>query len=175
MRRLVAAIRDNDERQVEEAVLQLAGTRKIFAPLALAAGAFVMLFNGLRLLVTNWKLMLVQALPAMWIWAATYDLKAKVLRGQPFHDIRGPLVLVLFAAVVLITIAAFWLNAAFAFAISQPGPRTCGPAFPRRAGTSGRSPAGALASAWRWPWRPCWPRGGGWAGSRYCSASSWPS
>lgn len=122
MRRLIAAIRDNDERKVEEAVLQLARTRRIFAPLALAAGAFVMLFNGLRLLVTNWRLMLVQVLPAMWIWAATYDLKAKVLRGEPFHDIRGPVVLVLFAAVVLITIAAFYLNAAFAFAISQPGP-----------------------------------------------------
>ncbi len=121
MRRLIVAIRENDERKVEEAVLQLARTRKIFAPLALAVGAFVMLFNGLRLLVTNWRLMLVQALPAMWIWAATYDLKAKVLRGQPFHDIRGPIVLVLFAAVVLITIAAFYLNAAFAFAISQPG------------------------------------------------------
>jgi hypothetical protein len=47
-----------DERKVEEAVLQLARTRRIFAPLALAVGAFVMLFNGLRLLVTNWRLML---------------------------------------------------------------------------------------------------------------------
>jgi hypothetical protein len=121
MRRLIAAIRENDERTVEEAVLQLARTRKIFAPLALAVGAFVMLFNGLRLLVTNWRLMLVQILPAMWIWAATYDLKAKVLRGEQFHDIRGPIVLVLFAIVVLITIAAFYLNAAFAFAISRPG------------------------------------------------------
>ena len=121
MRRLIAAIRENDERKVEQAVLQLARTRRIFAPLALAVGAFVMLFSGLRLLVTNWRLMLVQVLPAMWLWAATYDLKAKVLRGQPFHDIRGPVVLVLFAAVVLITIAAFYLNAAFAFAISQPG------------------------------------------------------
>ena len=121
VRRLIAAIRDNDERKVEEAVLQLARTRKIFAPLALAVGAFVMLFNGLRLLITNWRLMLVQALPAMWIWAATYDLKAKVLRGEQFHDIRGPVVLALSAAVVAITIAAFYLNAAFAFAISQPG------------------------------------------------------
>jgi hypothetical protein len=121
VRRLIAAIRENDERKVEQAVLQLARTRRIFAPLALAVGAFVMLFSGLRLLVTNWRLMLVQVLPAMWLWAATYDLKAKVLRGQPFHDIRGPIVLVLFAAVVLITIAAFYLNAAFAFAISQPG------------------------------------------------------
>jgi hypothetical protein len=65
VRRLVAAIRDNDEHQVEEAVLALARTRRIFAPLALAAGAFVMLFSGLRLLVTNWRLMLVQVLPAM--------------------------------------------------------------------------------------------------------------
>ena len=121
MQRLVAAIRENDDHKVEEAVLHLARTRRIFAPLALAVGAFVMLFNGLRLLVTNWRLMLVQALPAMWIWATTVDLKAHVLRGKEFSIIRGPIVLVLFAVVVLITIAAFYLNAAFAFAISQPG------------------------------------------------------
>ena len=60
MRRLIAAIRDNDERKVEKAILQLARTRRIFAPLALAVGAFVMLFSGLRLLVTNWRLMLVR-------------------------------------------------------------------------------------------------------------------
>ena len=121
VRRLIAAIRDNDDHEVEEAVLQLARRNRIFAPLALAVSAFVMLFSGLRLLVTNWRLMLVQALPAMWIWAATLDLKAHVLHGKEFHVIRGPIVLVLFAAVVLITIAAFFLNATFAFAISQPG------------------------------------------------------
>ena len=121
MRRLIAAIRDNDEGKVEETVLQLARTRRILAPLALAAGALVLLFSGLRLLVTNWRLMLVQALPAMWIWAVTLDLKAHVLRGKEFAFIRGPVVLVLFAAVVLLTIAAFYLNAAFAFAISRPG------------------------------------------------------
>jgi len=121
VRRLVAAIRDNDDGKVEEAVLQLARTRRILAPLGLAVGAFVMLFNGLRLLVTNWRLMLVQVLPAMWIWAVTLDLKAHVLRGKEFAFIRGPVVVVLFAAVVLLTIAAFYLNAAFAFAISRPG------------------------------------------------------
>jgi len=52
VRRLIAAIRDNDERKVEEAVLQLARTRRIFVPLALAAGSFVM-HSGLRLLVTK--------------------------------------------------------------------------------------------------------------------------
>jgi hypothetical protein len=121
-RRLIAAIRDGDEQAVEQAVLQLARTRKIFGPLALIVGAFVMLFSGLRLLVTNRRLILVQALPALLIWAVTLDLKAHVLHGREFNIIRGPIVLVLFALAVLITIGAFFLNAAFAFTISQAGP-----------------------------------------------------
>ena len=122
LRRLIAAIREGDEQRVEEAILQFSRKRRIFAPLALAVGAFVMLFSGLRLLVTNWRLMLVQILPAMLIWAVTLDLKAHVLYGRQFHVIRGPIVLLIFVAVVLVTTAAFFLNAAFAFAISRPGP-----------------------------------------------------
>ena len=122
LRRLIVAIREGDEQRVEEAILQFSRTRRIFGPLALAVGAFVMLFSGLRLLVTNWRLMLVQILPAMLIWAITLDLKAHVLYGKQFHTISGPIVLLVFAAVVLVTTAAFFLNAAFAFAISQPGP-----------------------------------------------------
>jgi hypothetical protein len=122
LRRLIVAIREGDDQRVEEAVLQFSRRRRIFAPLALVVGAFVMLFSGLRLLVTNWRLMLVQILPAMLIWAVTLDLKAHVLRGKQFHMISGPIVLLVFAAVVLVTTAAFFLNAAFAFAISRPGP-----------------------------------------------------
>jgi hypothetical protein len=121
-RRLIAAVRDGDEQAVEQAVLQLARTRKIFAPLALIVGAFVMLFSGLRLLLTNRRLILVQALPALLIWAVTLDLKAHVLHGREFNVIRGPIVVVLFALAVLVTIGAFFLNAAFAFTISQSGP-----------------------------------------------------
>jgi hypothetical protein len=120
-RRFIAAIGDGDDHIVEQAVLELAGTRKIFAPLALIVGAFVMLFGALRLLVTNWRLMLVQALPALLIWAVTLDLKAHVLHGKEFNVIRGPVVVVLFVLAVLVTIGAFFLNAAFAFTISQPG------------------------------------------------------
>jgi hypothetical protein len=42
-----------------------------------------MLFDGVKLLFTNWRLTLVQVLPAMWIWAAMYDLK---LHLSPWHD-----------------------------------------------------------------------------------------
>src|ERR1700751_2963512 len=120
-RRLLVALRDGDAHSVEQAVLQLAERRRIFAPLALIVGAFVMLFSALRLLVTNWRLMLVQTLPALLIWAVTLDLKAHVLHGKEFNVIRGPIVLVLFMLAVLVTIGAFFLNAAFAFTISQPG------------------------------------------------------
>jgi hypothetical protein len=122
LRRLIVAVREGDEKTVEDAVLRLSSTRRIFGPLALIVGAFVMLFSGLRLLVTNWRLMLIQVLPAMLLWAVTIDLKAHVLHGKQFHIIHGPLLAVVFAAVILLTMAAFFLNASFAFAISRPGP-----------------------------------------------------
>jgi hypothetical protein len=121
MRHLIAAIREGDEQSVEAAVVRLSSTRRYLAPLAFLVGAVVMLFSGLKLLAHNWRLTLIQVLPAMWIWAAMFDLKLHVLRGKTFHDIRGPLVLVLLAAVIAITAASFYLNAVFGFAVSQPG------------------------------------------------------
>jgi hypothetical protein len=50
---------------VEAAVVQLSHRRRILAPLALAVVALAMLFHGLRLLPSNWRLTLVQVLLAM--------------------------------------------------------------------------------------------------------------
>ena len=80
-----------------------------------------MLFNGLKLLVTNWRLTLVQILPAMWIWLAMFDLKAHVLHGQSFTVLRGPVLIPIGLLIIAITVASFFLNAVFAFAVSQPG------------------------------------------------------
>ena len=128
-RALLRAIRENDEAAVEAAVLQLSRSRRIFAPLVFAIGAFVMLFQGLKLLFANWKLTLIQVLPAMWIWLALLDLKAHVLRGKEFHTWHGGVELVLVIAIALVTAACFYLNAVFAFAISQPGKPRIRPAF----------------------------------------------
>ncbi len=56
VKRLVVAIREGDEKTVESAVLALGQKRRLFAPLAFIVGAFVMLFDGMKLLVTNWRL-----------------------------------------------------------------------------------------------------------------------
>jgi hypothetical protein len=128
-RELVRAIQEGDEAGVEAAVLALSESRRIFAPLVFAVGAFVMLFQGLKLLFSNWRLLLIQILPAMWIWAAMLDLKAHTFKGKEFHDWHGPATLVLVAVIALVTAAAFYLNAVFAFAISQPGRPQTRPAF----------------------------------------------
>ena len=128
-RALLRAIREGDEAAVETAVLELSRSRRIFAPLVFAVGAFVMLFQGLRLLFSNWRLTLIQVLPAMWIWVALLDLKAHVFKGKEFYAWHGPVVIALVAAIALVTVASFYLNAVFAFAISQPGKPQVRPAF----------------------------------------------
>ena len=128
--RFIQAIRDSDQATVNEMVLRLSRARPWLAPLALIVGAFAMLFDGVRLLFKNWRLTLIQVLPAMWIWAAMYDLKAHVLHGKQFHELTGTaLVVPLVLAIAVVTTAGFYLNAVFAFAIVQPGRPQIGPAF----------------------------------------------
>ena len=126
---LVRAVRDNDRAAVEEAVVRLSRSRRWLAPLALAVGALAMLFDAVKLLFTNWRLTLVQVLPAMWIWAAMFDLKAHVLHGKSFHVLTGPIVIPVVLAVAAVTAASFFLNAVFAFAIASEGPPAIRPAF----------------------------------------------
>jgi hypothetical protein len=129
--RFTVAIRDDDQSQLDAAVLQLSRSRRWLAPLAMATGAFAMLFDGVRLLFTNWRLTLIQVLPAMWIWAAMIDLKAHLLHGKSFHVLHGPVLLPILLAIAAITAASFYLNAVFAFAIVQPGKPAIRPAFTR--------------------------------------------
>jgi hypothetical protein len=131
VKRLVIAIREGDERTVESAVLALSQSRRIFAPLAFVVGAFVMLFDGMKLLVTNWRLTAVQVLPAMWIWLAMLDVKAHVLYGKDFVGWKGPGILLLVVLCTVVTAAAFHLNAVFGFAIGTSGAPAIRPAFAR--------------------------------------------
>jgi hypothetical protein len=130
IKRFIQAVRDSDQAAVDDMILRLSRARPWLAPLALALGAFAMLFAGVKLLFTNWRLTLVQVLPAMWIWAAMYDLKGKVLRGKSFADLSGPpMAIWLVVGITVITAASFYLNAVFAFAIVQPGHPQIRPAF----------------------------------------------
>ncbi len=128
IRALARAIQENDEQDIQEAILRLSRSHRPLAPLALAVGGVVLLFEGVRLLVSNWRLTLVQIVPAMWIWLAMFDLKIHMLHGRTFHVIRGPVLIPIWLAIIGITMASLFLNAVFAFAISQPGETAIRPA-----------------------------------------------
>jgi len=127
----VRAVREGDEAAATQTIVQLSRSRPLLAPLAFAVGGLAMLFNGLKLLVTNWRLLLIQILPAMWIWLAMLDLKAHVLHGKAFHPLFGPILIPTILAIVALTAASFFLNAVFAFAIVQDGHPQIRPAVAR--------------------------------------------
>jgi hypothetical protein len=117
----VRAVEDADEARIEAAVVKMSESHVLFRPLALAISAFVLLFDSLRLILTNWRLLLIQLLPALWIWLAMAILRAYVLYDQDLDEIYGLQIVPVFLVVIAITIASFFLNATFAFAIMRPG------------------------------------------------------
>jgi len=129
VRRFVRAVREGDDAMVEEMVLRVSRSHRLLAPLALVVGGIAMLFDGLKLLFSNWRLTLVQILPAMWIWFAMYDLKAHVLHDKSFDVLRGPVLIPIVLVIASITAASFFLNAVFGFAIVQSGVPKLRPAF----------------------------------------------
>ena len=160
---LVRAIRDDDEEMVE-AVMRLSRSRRMFAPLALCVGGLALLLGSLRLLISNWRLMLIQLLPAFWIWLAMFDLKLHVLHGKSFHTLRGPVLIPIGLVITAITIVGFFLNAVFAYAITESRPPDIRAAFASARGRlspvviSGGVVGAALAFAttvaprWGKPW-----------------------
>lgn len=114
-------VRDGDEAAVAHAVEDLSRRHRLLAPLALVVGGVALLFGGLRILLSDWRLTAIQIPPAMWIWAAMYDLRGHVLHDHTWHAIHGPIVIPIIAAVVAITAGCFFLNAVFGFAISRDG------------------------------------------------------
>ncbi len=128
VRAFIRAIQEEDE-VILQGLLRLSQKRRIFAPLAFTVGAFALLIDGLKVLLANWRLMLIQILPALWIWLAMLDLKLHVLHGHSFKIIHGPILIPLFVVIMAITTASFFLNAVFAFAIAGERPPLIRPAF----------------------------------------------
>ena len=129
LRRLVHAVADAEPAAIESAARQLGESRRLLTPLAWAAGALVLLVNGVKLLILNWRLSLIQLVPAVWVWLAMWDLKSHLLHGASFAHLSLPGRVALAAAVVAFTMAAFWCNTVFAFAIDRPPPPRIGRAI----------------------------------------------
>src|SRR4051794_839461 len=110
----VAAVRSTDRAGVESAIEELGRKRRWLVPLAYAAGTIGVVFDGVVLLLRNWRLTLLQLLPAMWIWVMTWNMKHHFV-SKPSISVG---VSILVAVAVLVTAqAAYWCNATFAFTL----------------------------------------------------------
>ncbi|HKC28545.1 MAG TPA: hypothetical protein VKB75_11090 [Jatrophihabitans sp.] len=120
---LARAVADVDPAEIESTARRLGESRRYLAPVGWAAGAFVLVVRGVKLLVLNWRLTLVQFVPAGWVWLVMWDLKQHALRGDAFRQISTENVVLVGALAIAASIASFGCNTAFAFAISDPPPR----------------------------------------------------
>jgi hypothetical protein len=136
-RELMGALRDADAGVVHQLVSNLSQSQRLLAPLALAVGGIDMLFSAVRMLVLNWRLMLVQALPVALTWVAMYDLKAHALAGNSDPGVEGPVLIPIVLTIIAVTAASFFMNSVFAFAVSQPGRPQVRPAITQARGHLG--------------------------------------
>lgn len=123
------AIRDGDEQALLDSLERFVASHRLLAPFAAALGGVAMLLAGLRLLIVNWRLTLVQIVPAVWIWVVMYDLRIHVVREGSAFEVSGLALIPVGLAIVAITAFCFYLNAAFGFAVSQAGTPRVRPAF----------------------------------------------
>src|SRR3954452_19804116 len=110
-------VADADAAKIELAARQFGESRRYLAPVAWAAGAIVLLVRGIKLLILNWRLSLIELVPAAWVWFVMWQLKQHALRGAAFRQITlgGEILAGILA--VLITITALWCNTVFGYAI----------------------------------------------------------
>jgi hypothetical protein len=120
---LARAVADARPDEIESTAHRLGGSRRYLAPVAWAAGALVLLVRGVKLLLLNWRLTLVELVPAIWVWLVLWDLKRHGLRGDAFREVTVRGVILLTVITVAASTAAFFCNTVFAFAVTQPEPR----------------------------------------------------
>lgn len=119
---VVRAVVDTDPDQIETAARRLGSTRRYLAPVAWIAGMLVLVVRGIGLLLSNWRLLVLELVPATWVWLIMWDLHRQKLRNVPIGDPSFEHVLTAVAASSLAGIAALWCNSVFGFAITHESP-----------------------------------------------------
>jgi hypothetical protein len=114
--RATAAVRSTDPASVESALKDLGGRRRWLAPLVYAAGTVAVVFDGVLLLLRNWRLTLLQLFPAVWIWVMTWNLKHHFLSKPTFST---GAVIPIAVGVLIAAQVAYWSNATFAYTLGQ--------------------------------------------------------
>src|SRR6478609_7045581 len=116
---VVGAVADADPEEIEATAKRLGSSRRYLAPVAWVAGMLVLVVRGIKLLLTNWRLLLVELVPATWVWVTIWDLRREGLRAPPLQHVTVQEVLLTVGFASVWALAALWCNCVFGFAITQ--------------------------------------------------------
>ncbi len=128
MANLAGAVVSADPTRVESALSALASSRRILAPLGWTLGTIMLLFQGLRTVIVNWRFTLIELVPAIWIGLTWWDLRVHALHKLALSPVHGVALVVVAVGVIAITVACYWCNAVFAMAVEPGAQRSLGDA-----------------------------------------------
>jgi hypothetical protein len=117
VRRIVRGIIDADAAEVERATVEVSERSRWLAPLAFVAGAIALTVLGIKPLLVNWRLTLIELVPAAWLWMMMFNLRHHVVDGTQVHALHPLWWILVGAAFVGLAMAAFFCNAIFAVAL----------------------------------------------------------
>ena len=106
--------------------MNLGGRRRWLAPLVYAAGTVAVVFDGVLLLLRNWRLTLLQLFPAAWISVMTWNMKSHLVSKPTFSTSVSIAVAI---GVLLAAQVAYWSNATFAYTMAKNAPDDIRAAF----------------------------------------------
>ena len=109
-------MRSTDPASVESALRSLGGRRRWLAPLVYAAGTVAVVFDGVLLLLRNWRLTLLQLFPAAWISIMTWNMKSHLV-SKP--SLSTGVAIAAAIGVLLAAQVAYWSNATFAYTMAK--------------------------------------------------------
>lgn len=119
---IIEGMRDADPAEIEAAAVELSAKRRWLAPLGYVAGTLALVVSGVKPLIANWRLTLIEVAPAAWIWLSMWNLKKHFLDERSVHPVHGLILIPAAAAILAVAVAAFFCNAIFAFAIAGEQP-----------------------------------------------------
>jgi hypothetical protein len=119
---LARAVADADPEHIEATARRLGRSRRYLAPVAWVAGMLVLVVRGIALLLSNWRLLLVELVPAVWVWVTMWDLHRQKLHSVPLRDPSAAELLTAVAGASVAGVAALWCNSVFGFAITHERP-----------------------------------------------------
>ena len=98
-----------------DAIAQLKAGRFLAGPLSFAAGAVLLVVHSVLLLFTNWRLLLIELVPAIWIATVLWDWRYHVLYGNDLAELHGGWAILAAALVIAATAMSYWCNVVFGY------------------------------------------------------------